>query len=642
MMNNRQKDKGNTQYTALYSRLSREDLAIDGDSVSIQHQKSMLEKYAKENDFSSPIHFVDDGFSGGNFDRPEWKKMIAEIESGNISTVITKDMSRVGRDYLQTGFYTEVFFREKGVRFIAIGNNIDSNNRSSSEFAPFLNIMNEMFLKDTSRKIKASYKARGMSGKRLTFAPIYGYRLDANDKNKWIIDPEAAAVVKRIYHLTIQGVGPYTVARTLSEDKIQRPSFYMYDKGIVNWKNRDHSDPYVWNGKSILQMLEKPEYKGHTVNFRTNKESYKDKQAKKNDPNKWVIFENTHPEIVDAETWETAQRCRKTKRYTNSLGEANPLTGLIFCADCNGKLYNRRDMGGKAINHFGNDYNKGYQDYYHCSTHNITGRKFNAQCSAHRIKTSVLRELALEVIKSASKFVKEDEEQFIQQMRETSSIQQEQTLKAHKKRLAKEQRRITELNTLIKRLYEDNVSGKLSDKRFELLSQEYEDEQAELEQSIIELQAEIDSFNEDSTRADKFIEIVKRHTDFSELTPKMITEYIDKIIVYEAERIDGDRVQKVEIYLNFVGKFDIPYTEPTPEEIKAEERRKKHNKINRERQRRYTARKKEEMAQAKLEAEKSSDTITKSPKSQTTTAKSAKPKPQAPKPKRQSVKSEAV
>ena len=631
-MNNRQSGKNTTKYTALYSRLSREDLAIDGDSVSIQHQKAMLEKYAKENGFSNSIHFVDDGFSGGTFDRPEWKKMIAEIEDGKISTVITKDMSRVGRDYLQTGFYTEVFFREKNVRFIAIGNNIDSIDKSSSEFAPFLNIMSEWYLRDTSRKIKASHKARGLSGKRLTFAPIYGYKLDPNDKNKWIIDPVAAAVVKRIYNLTIQGVGPYAIARILSEEKIARPSFYMYDSGIVNWKNRDHTDSYVWNGRSIIQMVEKPEYKGDTVNFRYDKESYKDKQAKKNPKEDWLIFEGTHTAIIDTETWETAQRCR-TVRRVSSTGDPNPLTGLIFCADCGQKLYNRRDVGGKAINQFGKEYNKGLQDYYHCSTHNLTGRKFNAQCSAHRIKTAVLRELALAVIKSASAFAKEDEDKFVQQMRETSAIQQEQSLKSHKKRMAKEQRRITELNTLIKRTYEDNVSGKLSDKRFELLAEEYEQEQSELEQSISQLQAEIDSFNEDSTRADKFIEIVKRHTDYSELTPKMITEYIDKIVVYEAERIDGDRLQKVEIYLNFVGKFDIPFTEPTPEEIQAEERRKKHNKINRERQRRYTARKKAEMEQAKLEAEKSPDTIT----------ESAKPQARKPKQsKRQSSKSVAV
>jgi DNA invertase Pin-like site-specific DNA recombinase len=422
--------------------------------------------------------FIDDDYTGGNFDRPDWKKLIAEVEAGRVTALLVKDMSRFGRDHVQVGTYMELF-RQKNIRFISIGENIDSLIPESLEFAPFINIINEYYLRDTSRKIKASHKIRGMSGKRLTFAPIYGYMLDPNDKNKWIIDPEAAAVVKRIYHLTIQGVGPYTIARILSEEKIKRPSFYMYDRGIVNWKNRDHSDPYVWNGRSVIQMVEKPEYKGHTVNFRYDKKSYKDKTSQKNAKEDWVIFENTHPEIVDSETWETAQRCRNTKRRTDTLGVANPRTGLLFCSDCGAKLYNRRDVGGKAYDQFGREYNKGYQDYYHCSTHNNTGRKFNTQCTAHRILTIVIKEIALEVIKAASKFVKEDEEVFIKQMRETSAVQQEQTLKSHKKRIAKEERRITELNTLIKRLYEDNVSGKLSDKRFEILSEEYEQEQSE-------------------------------------------------------------------------------------------------------------------------------------------------------------------
>ena len=534
-MNNkqtRQSTKDTTKITALYSRLSNEDKLI-GESGSIKNQKIMLEKHASAHGFTNFVHFFDDDYTGGNFDRPSWKKLMEEVEAGRVSALIVKDMSRFGRDHVQIGIYMELF-RTSGIRFMSIGENIDSQIPETLDFAPFINIINEYYLRDTSRKIKASHKVRGMSGKRLTFAPIYGYMLDPNDKNKWIIDPEAAAIVKRIYHLTIQGVGPYTIARILSEEKIKRPSFYMYDRGIIDWKNRDHSDPYVWNGRSVIQMVEKPEYKGHTVNFRTNKESYKDKQSKKNAKEDWVIFENTHPGIVDAETWETAQRCRKTKRRTDTLGEANPLTGLIFCSDCGAKLYNRRDVGGRAIDQFGKEYNKGYQDYYHCSTHNNAGRKFRTQCTAHRIKTSALREIALEVIKAASKFVKEDEEKFIKQMHETSAIQQEQTLKSHKKRIAKEERRISELNTLIKRIYEDNVSGKLSDKRFELLAEEYEQEQSELELLIAQLQAEIDSYSEDSTRADQFINIVKRHTDFSELTPQMITEYIDKIIVYEA------------------------------------------------------------------------------------------------------------
>ena len=272
---------GNEKITALYSRLSRDDEAI-GDSLSIVNQKAMLEKYAEQNGFSNIVHFSDDGYSGGNFDRPDWKKLIEKIEKDNVATLISKDMSRIGRYYLQTGFYTEVFFREKSVRFIAVANNIDSQNKESGEFAPFLNIMSEWYLRDSSRKVKASHKARGMSGKRLTFTPIYGYKLDPNDKNKWIIDSEAAAVVRRLFTLTIEGKGP------------------LHTHGIVNFSNvHDLTAPYAWSGNSIARMIAKPEYCGHTVNFRTTMESYKDKRAKDNPKEDWLIFENTHEAIID-------------------------------------------------------------------------------------------------------------------------------------------------------------------------------------------------------------------------------------------------------------------------------------------------------------------------------------------------------
>ena len=332
--------------TALYSRLSRDDEAV-GDSGSIVNQKAMLESYAAQNGFFNVAHFSDDGYSGKNFERPDWKRLVEEIEAGNIETVITKDMSRVGRDYLQTGYYTEVFFREKGVRFIAISNNIDSQNSESGEFAPFLNIMSEWYLRDTSRKIKAAKKTQGMSGKRLTTKPIYGYMLDPNDKTKWVIDPEAAEVVKRIFALAIEGKGISQIARILWEGRIERPTYYQYKRGIVNAANYDHSDPYAWRDSTIGFMLSKLEYMGHTVNFRSYKDSYKDKQQKFRPKDEWMIFENTHSAIIDEETWETAQRRRKTVRRTDSIGEANPLTGLVFCADCGAKLLNHRDYSRK-------------------------------------------------------------------------------------------------------------------------------------------------------------------------------------------------------------------------------------------------------------------------------------------------------
>jgi len=338
---------GNQKITALYSRLSRDDEAM-GDSLSIQNQKTMLEKYAEQNGFCNVEHFSDDGYSGKNFERPDWERMISEIEKGIIGTVISKDMSRVGRDYLQTGFYTEVFFREKGVRFIAITNQIDSMNRESGEFAPFLNIMSEWYLRDASRKVKASHRARGMSGKRLTFTPIYGYTIDPNDKKKWLLDPEAAEIVRRIYALTIEGKGPSDIARIFNGEKIERPSYYLNSRGIVDYStSRDMNIPYAWSGTSIAHMISKPEYMGHTVNFRTSMESYKDKRCKNNPKDEWVIFENTHPAIVDSATWETAQRrCRQIVRRKDH-GEANPLTGLVFCSDGGAKLYNHRNPNPK-------------------------------------------------------------------------------------------------------------------------------------------------------------------------------------------------------------------------------------------------------------------------------------------------------
>ena len=337
---------------------------------------------------------------------------------------------------------------------------------------------------------------------------------------------------------------------------------------------------------------------GHTVNFRTYKDSDKDKQAKENPKENWLIFENTHAAIIDPETWETAQRLRKTVRRTDH-GAANPLTGLVFCADCGAKMYNHRQpYPTTQINKKGYVCNRPPKDIYTCSTYNLTGRRYDRQCTNHQIRTVVLRELALDAIQSVSRFVKTNEAEFVKQVRESSAVQQEEAAKSHKRRIAKEQKRIAELNTLIRRIYEDNVNGKLTDKRFELLSQEYEQEQDELEQSIARLQAELDSFHADSARADKFIKIVKKYTDFSELTPQMIAEYIEKIVVHEADKSSGERQQQVDIYLNFIGRFEVPAPAPTAEEMEAEEKARRRREQCREAQRRYAAKKKQEQEQA--------------------------------------------
>ena len=539
------KQAGEGKITFLYSRLSRDD-ELQGESNSITNQKKILEDYAKRNGFTNIQHIADDGFSGTNFDRVGWKRLIAEVEAGNVGALICKDMSRIGRDYLQVGFYTEVFFRERGVRFIAISNNIDSHNSDSTEFAPFLNILSEWYARDTSRKVKAVIHAKGNSGKHTTNTAIYGYRKSPDDKNLWMIDDEAAPVVRRIFQMTIEGKGPYQIARTLTDEKIVRPSVYVAARDGGTYAPTSATEPYYWGGATVRGVLDRTEYLGCTVNFKTYKDSYKDKKQKYRPKEEWSVFEGTQEAIIDAETWHTAQKCRKVKRRKTSAGEANPLTGLVFCADCGGHMYNHRSaLALKYDSH----------DCYACSKYS----KYPPKCTMHYVKTSVLKALALDVIKAVSGFVRDSEDEFVRLVREASELRSAEAAKVHKVQLLKSQKRHSELDILIKRLYEDKVIGSLTEKRFEILSREYEKEQAGLEQQMANLKVELERYNEDSERASKFIDIVRRYTNFDELTGSMLNEYIEKIIVHEkeGERQGYGRAQKVEIYLNFIGQFDV-------------------------------------------------------------------------------------
>ena len=412
------KQTGSGKITALYERLSRDD-ELTGDSNSIINQKKLLEDYAKSHGFTNCVHFTDDGWSGANFDRPNWKRMIESIESGEVSHVLVKDLSRVGRDYLQVGFYTEVMFRENGVRFIAIANGVDSDKRESSEFAPFLNIMNEWYVRDSSRKITTVLRAKGMSGAHLTNHCIYGYKKDPNDKNHWIIDEEAAEVVRRIYRMAIEGKGPYETARILALEKIERPSYYLAQRGMGNHKsNYNSTEPYAWRGNTISDILSKPEYMGHTVNFRTYKESYKDKRSKATPKEDLVIFEDTQEAIIDKETWERVQSLRKTIRRTDTIGEANPLTGLMFCADCGAKMYNHRGKAGKARDWAGrpNGKRRPDRDEYNCSRYDLGNQRYDTYCTTHLIRTVVVNELLLEAIKEVCNYAQNNEAAFIEQV----------------------------------------------------------------------------------------------------------------------------------------------------------------------------------------------------------------------------------
>ena len=596
MMNNyRQTGMNPVKTTALYERLSRDD-EQDGTSNSIINQMQILEDFAAKNGFTNIRHFQDDGVSGTTFDRKGWNELIAEVQARNVSIVAVKDMSRLGRDHIQVGMYLELF-RKHGVRFIAIGNGIDSIHPETLEFAPFINIMSEWYARDTSRKIKAVIHNSGNNGKRTSNSPIYGYKKCAETK-QWIVDEPAAAIVRRIFQMCIDGMGQYEIARVLTEEKIEKPSYYAVKNGISGARpsKTNYSEPYIWCGTSVNLMLSKPEYCGHTVNFRTTKESYKDKNYKRNPQEKWKIFENTHEPIIEQSVFDTVQRLKGTPRRIDTSGEANPLTGILFCADCGHKMYNnrkenkpikRRSMNGKM-------YECCDSDSYACGGYHMARKRFKTDCTMHYIRTKVVRELVFDTIRSISEYVRENETDFVEKVREVSVIKQEEAAKSHKNQIAKNERRIIELDNLFRKVYEDNAAEKLSDERYSMLAGTYEQEQIDLKKQTADMQAELDDYIEDSQKAERFIDVVRRYTEFHELTNAMLSEFISKIFVHEADKSSGERIQRIDIHFNFIGNFEIPTIEvlPTAEEVEAEKNRIAKLERQRETNRRWYANKK--------------------------------------------------
>ena len=602
-MTNRQTE--NEKITALYERLSKDDETF-GESNSISTQKEMLEAYAKQSGFENIRHYTDDGFTGGNFERPAWKQMIADIENGKVGCVITKDMSRIGRDYLQTGFYTEVLFRQHGVRFIAVSNGVDSKDVNSSEFAPFLNIMNEWYLRDCSRKQIAAFKVRGNAGKPTTCDAIYGYKKDPEDKHHWLIDEEAAQVVKRIFQLSIEGYGVCQIAEILREAKIPTPSVHYVQQGRgAKGKQPDMTNPYDWRSNTIAKILEKPEYMGHTVNFRSYKEHYKDKKRITRPPEDWLIFENTHEAIVDKETWELAQRVRKVVRRTDTTGIANPLTGLVYCADCGAKMYNHRGVkrAKKCNMEVNPEYAEYPYDYYDCSTYRLTFHRSSKKSSGQQISSKAIEAMIMETIKTISKYAISNKTEFTEKVLGVAKEKQNQAIKDLKKKTKQNEKRYAELDNLIKKLYESYATDMLSKKRFEALSAEYEAEQEQLEAEILSQQQEIESYELDSDKVNQFMELAKKYTDFSVLTVPMINEFVDKIMVHAPDKSSGERVQEIEIYLNFIGNFEVPMQEPTPEELEEMERIRLKKQRNREAVNRYQKKMKEKRKLAKEQEE---------------------------------------
>ena len=541
--------------TILYERLSKED-ERENESVSIENQKAFLEEYAIKNGFTNFIHLTDDGWSGTRWDRPQFLKMVELIESGTVGQICIKDMSRLGRDHLRVGLFLEQL-REKGVRLIAVAESIDTAN-GEDDFMPFRNLFAEWHARDTSRKIRAINNARIKNGKRVTGALPYGYLHDPNDRQQWILDEVAAPIVKRIFHSIIEGKSVTQISEELTAENLLTPAAHWTNIG-EGMAGKPNKNPTTWSVATVINICKKEEYMGWTVLNKTTKETYKSKRVPT--PENRLIFKDTHPAIVDEETWNLVQKLRKTLRKREKVtGEPNPLTGILFCADCGAKMYNKLGKTGRK--------NKPHNEYV-CSSY----RHYSKSCTCHYIRVEVAESLILTAIKRVSKYAKTNETEFIERVRQQSELQQESAVKESRKKLTKAKRRREEINTLIKKLYESYAAEKIPEKHFSELLTGYDTEQTSLDTDIEVLQTAIDSYNTDSVRADKFMELVNRHTEFTTFSTVLLNEFIEKVIVHEAQKIDGKRTMQVDIYLNFIGKFEVPYGAIEEEEIEMPERK---------------------------------------------------------------------
>ena len=546
-MNNRQSKtavKENNKLTALYCRLSRDD-ELQGDSNSIRNQKAILQKYADDNGFRNTEFFVDDGYSGTNFDRPDWQRLIATAENGMVGTVIVKDMSRLGRDYLKVGYYTEVFFPGMDIRFIAINNGVDSDNQQDSDFTPFLNIINEWYAKDTSKKIRAVFKAKGQAGKPLCTNPPFGYIKAPDDKMKWIIDENAAEIVREAFRLCVSGYGPTQIAKEFTKRRYMNPTAHAKAMGIGKPDNREYPDDYRWRDSTIVHMLSRQEYIGNTVNFKTRRKSYKQKKKLKNDPSEWEIFENTHEAIIDKETFDIVQRIRDGRRRVTPLGEMPILSGMLFCADCGSKLY--------QVRHRDWDHSK---EHFVCATY----RKIKGGCTSHQIRNVVVEELLIDSIRKITAFARDREDEFVEMISAKSKTATERSLRDSKRELDQTEKRILKLDSIIQRLYEDNIEGKISDERFQKMTDNYEAEQKGLESRIAELKAYISAEKDNAQNMAQFLRLVRKYTDIHELTAEIIREFVERIYVHNKEIVNGKRVQRIRIVWNYIGEFPLDDT----------------------------------------------------------------------------------
>ena len=536
-MMNRQYNNQGEKWTALYVRLSRDD-ENEGDSNSIQHQIEILTKYCKDHDISRYQIYKDDGFSGTNFKRPGFLDMIGDIEAGLVNMVIVKDMSRFGRNYLEVGLYTEIRFPEMGVRFIAVNDGVDSDDQMGNDFTPFRNIINEWYAKDTSKKIRAVFRNKGMSGQRLAVNAPYGYI--KGEDGHLLVDEETAPVVELIFQLCVEGNGPGKIARMLKEREIPTPGTITFQRtGQTSRYFPD--DPCRWNPATVLSILGQDAYLGRTTNFKTTKLSYKSKKTVINSPDKWAVFEGTHEAIIDKETWEIVQKSREHRRRPTKMGEMGLFSGLAYCADCGAKLYHHRSITLTKE-----------QESYICS--NYQSRK---KCTAHYIRAVVLEQLVLQNLQRVVAYAQEDENEFVRRVMENKTAVQRAEQEQAKRKLEKQERRISELDRIIQQLYEDRVSGALSAERFAKLSGGYEKEQEELKQSAKELQAIVNTIETQAVNVQSFLKIVRKYTAPTELTPALLREFVEKIVVHAPDKSSGHRTQRIDVHYNFIGEIDF-------------------------------------------------------------------------------------
>ena len=529
--------KQSDKITALYCRLSRDD-DQQGDSNSIVNQKAFLARFAREKGFRNIEYFVDDGYSGANFQRPDWQRMMALVDEGKIGIVVAKDMSRIGRNYLEVGMYTEITFPQNHVRFIAVNSGVDSANQQDNEFAPFLNIINEFYVKDGSKKVRASMKLKGESGEYLTTIPPYGYMKDPEDKKKWVVDAEAASVVRRIFSLCVDGNGPTQIARILREKQVPTPTVYQSRMGqAVRCIPPDN--PYNWNGSTVSAILERMEYCGHTVNFKTHRQSYKIKKTIENPPEQWKIFRNTHEAIVDEETFERVQELRRNKHKKKKTGKTNLFSGVAYCADCGEKMYYCTTQNFEER-----------QDHFVCSTSRKKGKDV---CGTHFIRAVVLEKGVLRFLQILLWYISDCESLFREKLGAKRKEDFKKELSAKRRQLTQAQRRIEELDRLFKRIYEDNISGKINDSRFQKLSGDYENEQAELTKKVQTLEQEIVKQQEEADSIEQFIRRAKKYPELTELTPAVLHDLVNKVYVCAPDKSSGHRVQDVRISLACIG-----------------------------------------------------------------------------------------